>query len=494
MTKTTPSLYDSSTKILLSPGVSDVECRRRLGDLDGVMLFKLGVGADGGLCATDPSGAGHTLNAPASGAVVIVAQGDHDSPLMHDVAALWTRAEFEPPPIVGLGDGDDGGFAANVCATLMSQLHQELRQTASDAVRLDRQIFALREELEGCRTIISETNIANRLAGDLPVMAFERLPNNTFWDMGEQPEGAQLLPYSGHLIRAVAFAVDTPSALGAGRLNASLVAREDDAVLARWEIENANADPWVILAVKDQIHARYRYVDLVLEWEGADGDAPRIGLSQVTGDREAFLRTSDAENEREMLALRVWTGAPLLGEDYARYVVLPSEAERLADPRPAVKVPAHRLAKVRAAVQRRFEWEWLRAENSDLFLHPTLEGPSIAAVDLRWTSAVRGLSTLLSNPNAKAPQIAFGLVAARDVVSAETLEHIVNGEDAEGAEDADAVIARQAWTVVPPGTVRPLELAFPEPEDGFKGYFLTKVAGDDVSFAHAWFRNIKYIV
>lgn len=480
-----PSLFNSDTKIFLFSEKALKAFKARSDKCDISTVFLVRRAHDGGLEAVDSDDGRHAFNAPASGATVFVADGKNGRDLMEEASELWTKALLPQPPVVDAGQ--DGAMTL-VCSHLMEALQDELKQTAGDAVRLDRQIAALREELENYRMRLVETGARERLAGALPVMSYERLPDNMIWDLGQRPRGAQLLPYAGYLIRAVSFQIENPETLSNGVLIARLVAKEDDSILQQWRIESTEDYPWVILSMKDAIPYRYRYVDLVIEWEGMPEDAPHIRLALAIGDKEAYLRTGDDQIRREMLAMRVWTGSAFDDEDYARFVIYPEVLEDIAGEHLAVNVPPHRLSKAHKLVKRTFQWEWLRAEANNLLVHPTREGPSIAMAEMRWTSPVRGISTLLTNPNKKAAEIAFSMIASHDKLTEGALEKI-----AEGDRSKD-IIASFDWVILDPGTARLMELEFPEPQEDFKLYFMTSVPGGDESYAHAWFRNLKYLV
>ncbi len=481
------SLFDSGTKVFVALGDPTERASRNFRTFSGAFVFDLTRAGDGSIVALDQFGTSHSFNAPAGGAVVFVAD-DAGRRLADDAVALWTRAKLPAPRIVDADAHDAAELQNAIFGALMGDLHAELRQTAEDAVRLDRQVAALREQLEHYRLSLSELKTWAHLAGRLPLLAFERLPENSVWSLGEEPSGAQLLPFAGNLIRAVSIQLNNADFLSNGRLTARLRAREDDSVLESWTIERATDDEWVVLAVKKDIPYRYRYVDLELDWDGDSDEAPAVRLANVIGDEEALLRSGGGTAAHQMLAMRVWTGSGFDAGDYKRFVTYPGETEKFAEGRLSVNVQPDLLARAEAVATRSVASDWLRSESNHLHVQPAASGPSIAAVDLGWTSSVRGVSALLASPDAKAPRIAFSVVASEEELSEAALMEIAGGHRTERA------LAMLKWTVVEPGTSRPMILEFPKPRSKVRAHFITKVSDDAGGDAQAWFRNLKYIV
>ena len=489
------SLFDSTTKVF-TPSAAAGRALRKALQPAAVSVLTLRRNEAGALEAVDETGEAHSFNAPAAGAVAFVGGGKGGGPLVKEALALWEQAGLPPPPVAAAGAARpaDAAGVANILSLLMGQLNEELEHTAADAVMLDRQIAALREELEDCRMRFSATVARDAMLNTLPMLSFQRLPSGVFWDMGGAPEGTQLLPYAGNMVRAVSFWMDNPEALDNGTLTAAIVAREDGAVLQEWEVGEsgevgeAGEASWVTLAVTQDIPYRYRYVDFVLQWRGDAATAPRIALSHAIGDEEGFVRFGGEPSAYEMLALRVWSGEAFDPQRHGRFVIFAQERERLGDAPLSVRLPAASLEKAEKVVERNFEWEWLKVEANHLFLHPTTEGPSIARVDVTWTTPARGITAVFTNFHARAPLIAFALIAADGELRERQLVQAAKGKQVEG------VLAAQEWSTLQPQVAQPVRLAFAQPRDAFHLYFLTRVPGRNVSHAHAWFRDLRLLV
>jgi len=436
--------------------------------------------------AYDRSGSAHRFNAPASGVVLFVSGRKSDREAINSLLSIWEQAKLTPPEVIPAERISDAELRTRAIETIIKALHVELRQTASDAVRLDRQIAALREELENTRMRLCEVNAQDRLAGGLPVMSFDRQSNGAVWDMGSAPVGRQLLPYAGNLLRGLAIQVEDLSFLESGELIASLRAQEDDSILASWHVDETAHDGWIVLAIEEPISYKYRYVDLELQWYGDHHNAPQVRLGDAFGDPEASLVTDDGPGLHNMLALRVWSGGDFDKEAQSSFINFPHEVDASTMRRFAVRVPEHRLQSMQPVVKREFQWNWYSCESNNLFLHPTLGGSSIVRIDLKTSMQTTSLSTLACNANRNAPSIDFSIIIASDDLSEDELEQIAYGD-----AGTDAVVGRAGWTTVMPGTSVPIAVPMQSVDGMLYAYFLTRVTGDNVSYAHFWFRNLK---
>lgn len=482
------SLFDSRSKVLFFSKQKQNSLKSFLKPWSNVIEFLISADDKLNLIAADSSGNQHTFNAPANGAVVFVTDKSVDKKLQSAVMKLWADASFPKPKIIDADKVTGSALKESLCKNFVDELEGELVQTAQDAVRLDKQIAALREELENSRSRLSEVYAATRLSGELPTIGFERRATNSLWDMGASSQGSQLLPFSGHLIRAVSFQLENPAVLEEGQLVARLQAKEDDSILQTWTVERQGESDWINLAIDQEIPNRYRYIDLTLEWIGGSEDAPQVRLARATGDKEACLRTNPSSLDEHILALRVWTGNAISSDDYERNFLFPSHVEELNAHTLAVNVSPNMLAQVKPTIARKFEWDWCKAEKHDLFLHPTPAGPSIAEVDLSWASDVKGLSATLASLHKSAPEIAFSIVLAKGSISPSQIEQAAAGKI------SDDILATYEWTTLSAGTAQPVVVEFAEPQAKFKAYFLTNAVGGDVSYSHAWFRNLKLLL
>ena len=481
------SLFDSKTKILFF-SENDYELISNILPVEELIsVYFVRYGEDNQLQAKDKNSKIHTFNAPANGAVVLVSNGGANDELLESVISLWERASIEKPNIINIENADELALCKKIYSSLINDLHAELLNTTKQAVDLDKQIAALREELENLRLEREGTKFARGLAGERPTLSFERLPNNIYWDLGNNPYGTQLLPYSGSILSAVAINVQDINTLKSGKLLASLKAREDNRFLEQWEIDDTFViqNNWLLLKISDRISYKYRYIDLVIEWHGNTKAAPQLGLANAYGDDEAYANIDNYNNQNVMLALKVWSGILFDNNKISQYMNYGSES---FGSHLTVKVPQKTINSIQKAVKRNFDHRWLTTDNNNLLLHPTLEGPSIACMNESWSAPVRGISALLSISNHRSPDIAFSIITSKKELSEKVLDELANEK-----KTLDQVNVLP-WKKVLPGSEAPVEIMFTSPASDFKCYFLTKVDGKTVDNAHSWFKDIKYIL
>lgn len=482
------SLYSSQTKILTFSDTKFEYFNEFLSNHHGeVGVFR--VGFDGQLMARDTSGSEHSLNAPAIGSVVLVRGHGDDEDAANACAMLWERAGIAPPAIVSDRDADPTDLPARVLAAIVSALEAELRQTAASAVRLDRQIAILREELEDTRAHLAEARRADRQSLNLPLIAYERVSNGATRRMDEFPLLRQLLPYAARHVCGVAFQVEEPTFADGGALTASLRAREDDSVLASWQVEKVSADGWVVLSVDEALPYKYRYVDLELKWIGTGGPAPEIRLADAFGDPDGYLRTAEEADPHNMLALRIWTGDAFQRAVHDSSANFPT-ADRF-QPQGMLSVPVTRrqLSQVEPVTEHDFDWAWYRQDGDTLFLHPVLAGPSIVRLDLTSDMHVAELVAFGCNKNGNAPPIEFSIIVAGSPLDAAALEAAAGG-----ATSPDTILGSSDWTSVAPGTVAPASVRLKTRSEAPHVYFMVRVTGESIEYAHFWFSNIRMVL
>jgi len=481
------SLFDSKTKILFFSDNDYEKISNLLYSEELISHYFVEYGQDGLLQAKDINKKIHTFNAPANGAVLLIKSGTTNAEMLKSVLSLWDRAGLDEPNIFNIENIDELELCKNIYALLINDLHRELLVTAEQSVNLDRQIAALREELENLRLESEGTNFSRRLAGEQPTLSYERLPNNFYWDMGMYPCGKQLLPYSGNILSAIAIYIEDINTLKNGLLTASIIAREDDKILDKWELDESLIihEQWLLLKIKERIPYRYRYIDLTIEWHGSGMNAPQLGLANAYGDKEAYVDITDFDNQDTMLALKVWSGTLFDNNSISKYMHYDTKS---FVNNYTVKIPQKTINNIQKVVDREFDHRWLTTENNNILLHPTLEGPSIVYLYERWSGPVKGISTLLTISNYLSPAIAFSIIISRKELSEKVLGELADGNKKSGEVDV------LPWKKILPGTDVPIDMMFTTPSKEFLCYFLTRVDGKSVDNAHSWFKDLKYIL
>ncbi|MEM9778629.1 MAG: hypothetical protein AAF813_01845, partial [Pseudomonadota bacterium] len=140
------SLFDATSKVFVT-GALAANLRPILDQiLEPAGVFELS-DSETGLTGRDATARDHPLTAPPAGAVVLVAPNTEVSEVAA-FTALWTDSALEAPEIIVADGLDHAAVALKTSSALTRALERELAITARDAVKLDRQIAILRDNLE----------------------------------------------------------------------------------------------------------------------------------------------------------------------------------------------------------------------------------------------------------------------------------------------------------------------------------------------------------
>lgn len=485
MSEPTLSPYDVKNKVFCF-SEEGAEAVRRESARDGLFdLYRVRSHPEGaGLSATDPTGQEHVLYGPANGAAVLLREpGDTDGTFERTVD-LWRSAGLDVPAALSTAELDDADTPRRVTESLVRQLQKELSAVSSNAVRLDRQIAVLREDLEDYRRNVEELQLTRRLAGEFPVLSFERKPTRSSLRTGGET-ASQLLPYTGNVMSAIAINLSDVRP-GDGLLVLWLTAREDDSTLAEWELDASSLkNGWNAVSIARRIPTKYRFVDLHVRWKGFDGQAPRVHLSDAYGDADGFARTSTAPVQNRMLAMRVWTGNRFDDAVASEYVHDPIDRDRLTAPAHYQNVPEGVLKSVEGLTDKGADRQWLRVSKNGVLVHPTSDGPSIAALNVALSDALTGLALSACVDNEKSRPVSFRVVVLDQ--ESDVFRKYVQDPDLQGHE----TLYEGDWEEVLPCTELPLVCEFSTSVERAKVLLMTKVADGNDAFAHAWFRNIR---
>lgn len=438
-----------------------------------------------------PADTGDGLVATAGGAeVAITAPPAGICVLAHDAAAreaaetlldLWRRAGLEPPERVEATEPETARRA--VAAAFAAAALSAHAEACAEAVELDRQIAALRDQVEDARNRWSDCAHALQAATrGLPVLGYNTrdfAPQDHMLTTGQTV--TQALPYASRHCRAFALHLARPAA-GSGRLDCRVIAQEDDVTLARWEGVPADAPGWIAFELPDDIPWRYRNISLALEWEGA-GEGPAISLAAGAGMARYLLHVDGRPSPGRRAAMRVWTGQ--------------SEARLESALKPGMRAPEafgqmldQGVLKSHVPLVERSlgQWPWVQLGERGIMVHPTLApGPSVVRVTLESQFAVQGVRMMLHSPNADAPPIEF-MAAVFDGGHPLALDN-----DAADPLPRDAAVAIADWQEIAPGSGMPLVLDFAARETPLALVLATRVRGERVGKAHGWFEDIRMI-
>ena len=485
MNKSESSLYDSKSKVFCFSEEGLDTVRREIADDGFFDLYRIcASGKEDGLQAVDATGREHALHGPANGATVLLRDpGDADEPF-DKVMDLWRRSGLDAPAALDTGASDRTMISRRVAESLVQQLEKELTQVSSNAIGLDKQIAVLREDLEDYRRNVEELQLVRRLAGEYPVLSFERKPSRSTARVGGDAL-TQLLPYGGNVMSAVGISLSNLRA-SEGALELRLVAREDDSTLASWTLEaSALKDGWNCVSIGRRIPTRYRFVDVHVRWKGFEEHAPSVRLSDAYGDSEGFASAAGVPLQNQMLALKVWTGNRFDEEVAANHAHFSSDRDRLTASTHYQSVPEEMLKAVEGLTDPGKDRSWLRAAGNGVMVHPTSEGPSVAALDVSLTAPLTALTLSASVENPKSRPVSFRVV----VVDAASDDHLTYARDPD-LQGGDA-LHEGAWEEVLPCTELPLTCELAASVERAKILLMTKVVDGDESFAHAWFRNFQ---
>lgn len=445
-------------------------------------------GANGDIAAIDINGKLHTLFGPANGAVVCVKTKTSSKQNLDKLVALWENAGYASPATVEVSDFDSQDTAVEISRTFLTQLGAELHQVSEDAVKLDKQVALLREDLEDYRRSILELKLESRLRGNFPSLTFERDPGNSSIAI-DSNQCKQLLPYAGNLMSAIAVHVPDFTANHSGTLVARLIAREDESELAEWKVDAWDMHgPWVHFSLLKRISTRYRFIDLVLEWEGSNETSPRLSLANAFGDEDGFLKLSGESQSNQMLAMRVWTGAQFDRHKANECIVFPAEVAKLNDDVLLRKIPENLITQVQGISNPKVDFKWVNTHQNDIFVHPTLPGPSIAQLPVHLPSPATGMHTRLSLEHENSKPVSFR-IAAIDASTGNIKKYLKNC-DAKPV----GVLFDSGWNSIVGRSDKPLQVKFESPSSDFIVILQTRSDKDDTAYGHAWFRDLKVIM
>ncbi len=445
-------------------------------------------GSDSELAAIDINGKLHTFFGPANGAVVCVKTPSSSNETLDKLIALWESAGYSAPATVDVTDIASQDTAVEISKSFLTQLGSELHQVSEDAVKLDKQVALLREDLEDYRRSINELQLESRLRGHFPSLTFEREPGNASISI-DTSQFRQLLPYAGNLLSMIAVHVPDFATSHNGALIAKLIAREDNAELANWKVDaNDIQGPWVHFSLQKRISTRYRFIDLVLQWEGNYVTTPRLSLADAFGDEDGYLKIFDESQINKMLAMRVWTGSQFDKKKANGCIVFPSEVSKLYSDVLLRKIPESLITQVQGVGNPKVGFKWVNTQQNDIFLHPTLPGPSIAQLPVSLPSPVTGMQTRLSLEHEKSKPVSFRIAAI--TASSRNVKKYLKKCDA----TLDDVLFDSGWNSIVGRSEKPLQLNFNKPSSDFVVILQTRSDEKDASYGHAWFRDIKVIM
>ena len=445
-------------------------------------------GADSDLAAIDINGKLHTFFGPANGAVVCVKTPSSSTETLDKLVTLWENAGYTAPATVNVTDITSKDTAVEISKSFLTQLGSELHQVSEDAVKLDKQVALLREDLEDYRRSIHELKLESRLQGHFPSLTFDREPGNSSITI-DASQIKQLLPYAGNLLSAIAVHIPDFATRHDGALVARLIAREDNTELANWKVDaNDIQGPWIHFSLQKRISTRYRFIDLVLEWQGNYVTTPRLSLADAFGDEDGFLKIVDVSQTNQMLAMRVWTGAQFDKEKANGCIVFPSEVSRLNNDVLLRKIPESLITQVQGIGNPKVDFKWVNTHQNDIFVHPTLPGPSIAQLPIKLSSPVTGMQTRLSLEHEQSKPVSFRIAAI--AASSGKIKQYIKKSDA----TLDGVLFDSGWNSIIGRSEKPLQLNFNSSSSDFIVVLQTRSDENDASYGHAWFRDIKVIM
>lgn len=441
--------------------------------------------ADGGSVVITAADGEFALTAPPAGPTVVVAANDDACASLCD---LWRGAKLATPAVVSLGGDDAAALQAARVAVAEALAAEALKAHAAvsvEATSLDRQIVALREQLEDARNKWQDcSEVLRTVTRGLAVLGYSTRASSGNRVLTPGETVSQILPFSGLYCKAVAFQI-TKAATGAGNIECQLLASEDDAVLATWESIERDRDGWVTLEIPENIPWRYRNLRLVIKWSGSDDGGPQIAIAKAAGMDRYFLHVDAVPQAGERLAMRVWTGHP-----YATAHAGGEPPRKLRPTKPAgdygVLIGPDVLRAHTKMVDRSLgDWPWVEVDDASIMIHPTPAGPSIVSVRMRAPMPIKGVQLTCESPNGSAVPIDF-LAAVYPADFKFSLD-----EFAPDPLPRDAAVAIEGWHTVKPRTVLPLMMDFKQQRDPLQLVLATRVEGSRVDHAHAWFRELR---
>lgn len=442
--------------------------------------FSVRLDADGGIVVTGSDGE-TTLGAPPTGPVVI---GAGEAAAATGLSALWSRSGLSEPETVTLS-GEVADDRARIAAAMARTALDAHRGACGEAVALDRQLAALREQLEDTRNKWQECSTALKaVTRDLPVLGFSTQSFKGTLAAGPEMVISQLLPFASLHCKAASIHIARPAS-AEGQLECHLMAQEDDVTLATWEGVDATAEGWRIFDMPAEIPWRYRGLRLVFTWTGPAEGAPELSLAPAAGMDRYFVHANAAPQPGVRLAMRAWTGHPTAPE--SGFEARQGTARKRELSQQSVKLGRNAFEAHRKLVARSLgEWPWVTSDDTGILVHPTLKGPSIVALDVDLPYAVTGFVLTLESPNVAAPEIEFLVAVFRDDVELDLDSGLQN------PLPLDLAVAESGWQPVLPGSAMPVEVKLAAGRIGpLQLVLATRVKGSSIAYAHAWFRDVR---
>ena len=488
MTKTvTPSAIFTGLPKLIVAG-ADASVMKLLEETLSFAVIPVRRAPEGSLLAITPE-TEVPLGAPPAGLTVIAytatAAANADA-----LTELWRAAGLPVPTAVLLPDSAADPAAplaaaaiANAFATAALAAQKE---ACTEAVLLDRQIAALRDQLEDSRNKWRDCASALKAATQgLPLLGYATREFSGRMKVSPDAVLSQQLPYAGVYCKAAAIHIAAP-ARGPGRLEGRLLTVEDGVELARWERVAVNREGWRLLDLPTNIPWRYRNLRLVLTWHGEDTAAPELSLARAAGMDRHFLHLDATPQDGARLALRVWTGDPDSPPPAGGTPPSALQAHPVGERGQPVE-PALLNRHVKLVERSLGDWPWVDVRKQAILVHPTLAGPSVIGLPLEDANGLTGIHVTCDSPLETAPPIEF-LAAAFPADTALTLD-----SHHPDPLPRHAALAVDGWQELPPGSSLPLTLELKPQAAPVQLVLATRVRGKSVDSAHGWFRDIRLV-
>jgi hypothetical protein len=477
-------VYSGQPKLLLAGSAANRHGAALASEI--AHCYEVVPGAEGGIALRGEDGTLDLLAPPAG--ICVIACTAQDRALAEQARAIWSGAKLPEPPVVELPEEASGeemaGLRARLALTFAEAAIGAHEAACREAVSLDRQIAALREQLEDSRNKWQDCAATlQAVTGGLPVMGFATRNFSGRVKLEPGTTLSQVLPFAAAYAKAVAVHVAVPTE-APGQLRARVMANEDDVVLSQVEDLGAMSAGWVTLDLPANIPWRYRNLRLVLDWTGAAEDAPELSVARAAGMDRYFLHQDAEPLIGTRLGMRAWAGSP---DTPPTELARATEIARAETRRSlALKVGGEVLRAHEKLVERDLgEWPWVAVKEDGILVHPTLAGPSVVGVEMNGPYPIQGVQALCVSPNAGAPAIEFLLA----VFPADApLELDSAAPDPLPLERA---LGYSEWLEVLPGSSAPISARFPATGGPVKTVLATQVRGDSVGHAHGWFRDIR---
>ncbi len=427
------------------------------------------------------------LSAPLAGITVLCCT-QQTTALADRLAAFWSDAGLSAPPIVVLAEKLTKAGLTQARTDLSGAFAQAAMaayaEVCGEATTLDRQIAALREQLEDSRNKWQDCSAALKSATHgLPVLGYWTRHFSGSQRLRSGELISQQLPYSSIYCKAAGIHIAKPAG-DAGRLECRLVALEDDVVLAHWGSLPVAREGWCVLSMPDNIPWRYRNLHLVFLWDGSEEHAPELSLCKAAGMDRYFMHINEMPQDGIRLALQAWAGHP----DTPSFgtAIEPNSLWPHAGREYGIYIGRGVLEQHEKLVDRNLgEWPWVTVADNGVMVHPTLDGPSVISLTLDSPFPIQGAQVLCEASHPAGPPIEF-LVAAFADGTAPGFDKT----DPEPDLSLNA-LASEGWHAVAPGTGLPLVVQFEARKGPIRLVLATRVKGSSIISAHGWFRDLR---